>query len=93
MTIIQIYTLLYIFSTDLVTRAVLFALSNYLWFAFYVMVGMLDDNSNRSVKTAPAVRHPECVRIHFAIVIFVLEITTCKLPISLLHLSHMLESR
>lgn len=71
MTIIQIYTLLYIFSTDIVTRAVLFALSNYLWFAFYVMFGMLDDNSNRSVKTAPAVRHPECVRIHFAIVIFV----------------------
>lgn len=71
MTIIQIYTMLYIFSTDIVTRAVLFALSNYLWFASYVVVGMLDDNSNRSVKNAPAVLHPECVRMHFAIVIFV----------------------
>lgn len=70
MAIIQIYTMLYIFSTDIVTRAVLFALSNYLWFASYVMAGMLDDNSSRSVKTAPAVLHPECVRVHFEVVIF-----------------------
>lgn len=67
----NLYNVIYIFPTDIVTRAVLFALSNYLWFVSYVMVGMLDDNSNRSVKTALAVRHPECVRIHFAIVIFV----------------------
>lgn len=81
------YTILYIFSRDIATRAVLFALFDYLWFASYVMADMLDDNSNRYVVTTPAVRHPECVFVYISLLLsLLLEAASCKLPISLVHL-------